>query len=273
MSAANLRRRLSWFQESHGQLCVWSREHPEESCVFSAVIGVFAGLMSATVRMYRKRASRSRFVKGVVSLPRKLVESRSGPGSKRSSKSIRTRSRALRSIAPDVVLDSSDEGEVSLARRVARTSRKCRCNFCIPRNEVGDVRGFLSREKRPSCRSTFHLLSCSTCRELDKGSRFFDCDYDSSKSLLHVLAQRLTRSSPARTCDLDCFSPSLMHVDGGEVDLTPRIHVPTVSVQSHVSSDVLSSCTGHAAVSSQSPSVTRKMIASAARCLISPVLQ
>ena len=48
---------------------------------------------------------------------------------------------------------------------------------------------------------------------LDEGSRFFDCDYASSKSLNHVLAQRFTRPSPARTCDQHCFSPTLMHLD------------------------------------------------------------
>ena len=73
----------------------------------------------------------------------------------------------------------------------------------------------------------------------DKGSRSCDCDYDSSKSLLHVLAQRLTRASPAQTCDLNCFPFQLMHLDDGEVDLTSHIDAPAVSVQSHVSSDVL----------------------------------
>ena len=34
-----------------------------------------------------------------------------------------------------------------------------------------------------------------------KGRRLFDRDYDPCKSLLHVFAQRLTQSSPARTCD------------------------------------------------------------------------
>ena len=34
----------------------------------------------------------------------------------------------------------------------------------------------------------------------------------------------------------------------GAVDLTSHIHVAAVSVQSHVSSDVLSSCKRHAAV-------------------------
>ena len=40
----------------------------------------------------------------------------------------------------------------------------------------------------------------------DKGSRFFNGDHDPSKSLLHVLAQRLTRSSPERTSDQDCLN-------------------------------------------------------------------
>ena len=48
-----------------------------------------------------------------------------------------------------------------------------------------------------------------------------------------------------------------MHLDNGEVDLTSHIHVPVVSFQSHVSSDVLPHCKGHAAaVSSQRSSVT-----------------
>ena len=45
-------------------------------------IGVFAGLMSASVRMRQKKTSRSRFVKDVVTWPRKLVVSRSGQGSR-----------------------------------------------------------------------------------------------------------------------------------------------------------------------------------------------
>ena len=82
----------------------------------------------------------------------------------------------------------------------------------------------------------------------DEGSRFFDRDCDSCKSLLHVLAQRSTRYSRAQTSDQDCFSPSLMHLDVGEVNLTSHIHVPAVSVHSHVPSNVLSNCKGHAAV-------------------------
>ena len=74
----------------------------------------------------------------------------------------------------------------------------------------------------------------------DKGSRFFDRDYGPSKSLFHVLAQRLTRSSPARTCNQDCLSPSQSHLDVDEVDLASHVRVSAVSVQSHVPSDDLS---------------------------------
>ena len=42
-----------------------------------------------------------------------------------------------------------------------------------------------------------------------KGNRFFNRDYDPSKSLLHVRAQRIARSSPAQTNDQDSLSPSL----------------------------------------------------------------
>ena len=107
----------------------------------------------------------------------------------------------------------------------------------------------------------------------DRGSRFFDHDCDPIKSLLHVLAQRLTRSSPSRTSDEECFCPLLKHLDVGEVDVTSHIHVPAVSVQSHVPSDDLCDCTGHAAsVSSQRSSVTGKIIASAVCCLMCELL-
>ena len=58
-----------------------TKEHLEESYVFSAVIGVCAGLMSASVRMRQKKGSRSRFVKDVVSLLRRWGVSRNGQGS------------------------------------------------------------------------------------------------------------------------------------------------------------------------------------------------
>ena len=54
-----------------------------------------------------------------------------------------------------------------------------------------------------------------------KGSSFFHRDFFPSKSILHVLAKRLTRTSPSRTRDRDCSSLSPMHLDGGQVDFRP----------------------------------------------------
>ena len=67
--------RASFFflQESLGQLYVWSKEQLKESNVFSAVIGVFGDLTSASVQMHRKWASRSGFVKDVASWLRRCV--------------------------------------------------------------------------------------------------------------------------------------------------------------------------------------------------------
>ena len=48
MPASKLHGRPTRFQENHGQLCVWSKEHLVGSYVFSEVIRVFAGLMSAS---------------------------------------------------------------------------------------------------------------------------------------------------------------------------------------------------------------------------------
>ena len=97
-----------------------------------------------------------------------------------------------------------------------------------------------------------------------------------NKSLLHVLAQRLTRSSPAPTCDQDFLSHSLIHLDVGEVDLTSHIHVLAMSVQISPASDDL--CTGHAAaVESHSSSVivrndcTRRLWKSKCHVLIDPL--
>ena len=85
--------------------------------------------------------------------------------------------------------------------------------------------------------------------ELDysyKGRWFFDRNYHPSKSLLHVLAQRLTRPPPARTSDQD-----VVFLHGCTWMLAKLIvrliFLPAVSVQSHALSDDLSSCTGHAA--------------------------
>ena len=56
-----------------------------------------------------------------------------------------------------------------------------------------------------------------------------------------------------------------MRMDDGGIDPGSHIHVATASVQSTVTSEVLSVCKRHAtAVSPQSPSDVGKMIASAA---------
>ena len=65
----------------------------------------------------------------------------------------------------------------------------------------------------------------------DEGSRFFDCDNDSVKSLLHALAQRSARSSPSRK-NHDYPSHSRLHFDAGAVDHTPHTHVPAVGIRS-----------------------------------------
>ena len=97
----------------------------------------------------------------------------------------------------------------------------------------------------------------SEMNHADKCNRFFDRDYDPSKSL-HVPAQRSPRSSPARTIDQDSFS-LMMHPDVGDVDFTSHFQVPAGSAQPHTPSDDLSSCTGHAAaVSTQWSSFTGK---------------
>ena len=227
---------------------------------------------------------------------------------KRSSRSIRARWRALGSIAPvvDLVCSSSDEGEVSLARRESCADfRKYRSNFLdpsewtlaayglfleenitilearsilyavryaksllIPPNNLAQVltickgrstiltllsvmRRIFASGFREGFVLSFSLIP-SELNYSDKGSRFFDREYDPSKSLLHVLAQRL-RSSPSPTCDQDCYSPSLMDLDVGKVGLTSHIHVPITGAQTCAQSDDLSFCAGHAAAIS-SPS-------------------
>ena len=278
---------LSWrsaFLELSGQLCVWSKELMVESNVFSAVIGVFAGLTSASVRMHRNGASRSQFVKGVPERASEVGRVSERTRFKRSSKSCRARSRALRSIALDVGVEysSSAEDEVSLAmkescadpwewrltaygaffrdediivleaRSILHAVRYA--ESCYPPGRLPIVSGNLALVLAlcKGCSNKFTLLSvmrrifASVFRagfvlsfrlELnysDKGSRFFDRGYDWSKSLLHVLAQCLPRISPARTCDQDWISRSLI----GEVDLRSHIHVPTVSVPSYAKSDL-----------------------------------
>ena len=101
----------------------------------SAVFGVFDGFMSASVRMHRKRASRSRFVKDVASWLRRLVVSRDGQGSRAVSRSIRC--QRLVPCAPSRRMLFFEDVQVrmkmrvSVARRdsVARTSQRCRRDF------------------------------------------------------------------------------------------------------------------------------------------------
>ena len=266
--------------------------------------------------MHRVRGSRMRFVKDVVSLLRsgqcsREVPSPSVPSRVRSAPSrgilfwsvqVRTRMRCR---LPD--------------RRASRTSRKCRCNFWIPRNQKLAAYGGFFREEKiillearsilyavrhaessylPGRLQTFSdnlalvpalCKGCSLFRTLlsvtrqiyasgfragfalsfrwmpselnysDKGSRFLDRDLTRANHFFLLWHSAYTRSSPARTSDQDCFPPSLSYLDVGEVDLTSHVHVPAVSVQSHVSRDVLSSCTRDAAaVSSLTSSVTGK---------------
>ena len=65
-----------------------------------------------------------------------------------------------------------------------------------------------------------------------------------------------------------------MHLDDGEADLTSHVHVLAVSVQSHVSSDALSVARDMQRLSHlKGLPLLGRMIASAARCLMVPVLQ
>ena len=138
-----------------------------ESYVFSVVIGVFAGLTSALVRMHRERASHSR---GVKRMPRAVV---GGWSSFRADKvqvklqvdqcqvacSSLHRARSLFG-----AFQSGRECDVVCAKRESRG---------LPGSvgaisgslgvEIDCVRWFLSRGKRCCSRSTFHLVCCSIC--------------------------------------------------------------------------------------------------------------
>ena len=85
----------------------------------SAMIGVCGGLTSAPVRMRQKKGLAFTVREGCRELASKVDRVSKRTRFKRSSKSIRVKSRALRSIAPDVELDSSssDENDVSIAKR------------------------------------------------------------------------------------------------------------------------------------------------------------
>ena len=87
----------------------------------------------------------------------------------------------------------------------------------------------------------------------DKGSRFFDRDYDPSKSQLPVPASRLPRFSRHRQTTNGVLLPP------GCRWMLVKCEA-AVSVQSHAPSDGLSNCTGHAAaVSPQCSSVLTRV--------------
>ena len=178
--ASTSRGRLSWFQESHGPLCVWNKEDLGESWVFSAVIGVCAGLMSASVRRRRKRASCSLFVMVVVSC---------------------------------FWGSSSDEDVVSLARWERRA------NFPVV-SFAGQHHGFEARSILYAvryaesncppgrllilsddlalvlalCKGRSNMFTWLAAMRRIFASRSGTVRIDLSKSLLHVLAQGLTRT-------------------------------------------------------------------------------
>ena len=124
MPASNLRGRLAWFQGSHGQLCIWNEEHLGKFYVFSPVIGVSDGSMSASEKGFGFAIREGRR-----ELAAEVGRVSERTRFKRSSGSSCARSRALRSIAPDVDLEcsSSDEDEVSLARRESRAKHVPSC--------------------------------------------------------------------------------------------------------------------------------------------------
>ena len=146
--ASSSRGRGIWFPESRGQLCRWSKEYLVEFlCLLRSVCWGLRWLdvcMSEVGRV----SERTRF--------------------KRSSRSIRARSRALRSIVPEAGLEcsSSDEDVMSLAQRETRG---------LP-GSIGTTSGSLgmetdgvwwvySRGKHYSSRCTFDLVCLSICGE------------------------------------------------------------------------------------------------------------
>ena len=130
------------------------KEHLEQSYVFSAVLGAFAGLTSALVRMHRKRGFAFATREGCRELASEVGRVSVTTRFKRSSRSIRARSRALRSIAPDVVLEcsGSDEDVMSFARRERRADfLEASLQLLDPFDmDTGGVRWFLPRGKHDS---------------------------------------------------------------------------------------------------------------------------
>ena len=123
MVASSLCGRPFRFQESLGQLRVESKRHLEESYVFSAVIGVFAGSRSASVRLHPKRDLAFAVRKGCRELASEVgrVSERTRL---RSSSQVHPRQVNVR-FAPSrrksVWCSSPDEDELSLALRESGT--------------------------------------------------------------------------------------------------------------------------------------------------------
>ena len=164
MQASSSRGRLNLVSGEPRNCAYGAKSFWRNPLSFSAVIGVFAGLASASVRLRRKRSSRSRFVKDVVSWLRKWVLSRNGQGSRaapgpsvpgrvrsapsrwKSVWSVQVRTR-MRCRLPD--------------GRAARTSLRCRavpgewtdvCGFCQPPELARCVEDSLGhRQKDQSC--------------------------------------------------------------------------------------------------------------------------
>ena len=108
--------RRTWCQESHGQPCARNREHSGGIlCLFRSDWGL--RWLDVSIRT---DASEKGFAFAVREGCRELA-SEVGCVSERTRFKRSSRSRALRSIAPDVDLESSssDENEVSLARRAS----------------------------------------------------------------------------------------------------------------------------------------------------------
>ena len=99
---------------AYGAKSIWG-----ESYVSSAVIRVCVGLMSASVRVREKMGFAFAVRQGCRELASEVGRVPERTRFKRSSRTFRARSRALRSIAPDVGLEcsSSDEDVMSLAPR------------------------------------------------------------------------------------------------------------------------------------------------------------
>ena len=247
--ASSSRGRRFWFPESRGQLCVWSKEPLVEAYVFSVVIGWSLRCLDVCVCT---DASEKGFTFADREGCRELASEFSEQTRfKRSSRSIRARSRALRSILPEAGLECSswDEDVMSLARRDSRADfpevsvqlldpsqwKLTACDSFFREEHIVVLEPlsifyavrYTARSKHFTLLSVMRRIFASGFRagfvsplwriqsELnysDEGSRFFDRDYDPSMSVLHFFAQRLTWSSPRQTYDRDCFSPSTLHL-------------------------------------------------------------